>query len=107
MDKFDRPFTVQIDRIVEEIIPAFLKGKQEDLVKMKSALDNGDYTSVEQIAHKIKGSSGSYGFNQLSELGKELEFACKESDKEKVPELIEQIGCYLKFVNIEYIDDME
>ena len=58
---------------------------------LRALFDRGDVTSVAREAHSIKGSGRMYGVEELSELGLKLETAAKNSRKNEIPELINQI----------------
>lgn len=69
-----------IDKDLEEIIPSFLANRQKDIAEIETALDANNYKEVESIGHKLSGSAGSYGFNELGKIGKEIEEACKHKN---------------------------
>jgi len=44
----------------------------KSVMKMKDALTESDFSTIESIAHKIKGSGESYGFKKIGQIGRSL-----------------------------------
>jgi hypothetical protein len=93
---------VTIDADLEEIIPTFLDNRHKDLVKIDQALASKDLKAIESIAHKLAGNAGSYGLDQLGELGASLESSCQEGDKDKVDKLCQEYKDYLSRLEIKF-----
>ena len=73
--------------------------KQDEI---KSAWDNKDIAHVHDLMHKLAGSSGGYGFDELYQLvlkGMELTENNQVVDSEAVQECLEQI--YATFESIQ------
>ena len=68
---------------VEELVPEYLKQRSEDLDKLSTAIGAADYGTISRLAHQLKGSGASYGFHELSEIGKALERAAKTLNLEE------------------------
>ena len=93
---------VTIDADLEEIIPTFLENRQKDIGKIDQALESMDLKAIESIAHKLAGNAGSYGLDELGELGASLESACQAENKEKVDELCQGYKDYLSRLEIKF-----
>lgn len=93
---------VTIDADLEEIIPTFLENRQKDIGKIDQALESMDLKAIESIAHKLAGNAGSYGLDELGELGASLESACQSENKEKVDELCQGYKDYLSRLEIKF-----
>jgi HPt (histidine-containing phosphotransfer) domain-containing protein len=80
-----------VDHELNELKREFLDEAREKVDEMQSLLDGGrsDSASLDRLAylaHQLKGSGGSYGYQQISEDAAELEkaiesLAAKDSDK--------------------------
>ncbi len=46
-----------------------------DINDMRTAFENSDYDKLRRLAHQMKGAGGSYGYNIMTEVSKELEDA--------------------------------
>lgn len=87
-----------VDQELEELRREFLAEAQEKVAEMQSRLDGGsggrDLERVTYLAHQLKGSGGSYGFQAIStdaaELEKAIEKVSKGEGANKVDEKIRQ-----------------
>ncbi len=70
---------VAVSEKLRPLVPKFLERSAADVERMRAALAAGDAIALQQLAHKMYGTAGSYGFNQLGELAKQLEAAAKEN----------------------------
>ena len=86
---------IHIDESIKDLIPDYLKRRKNDAKNMKKALRGSDLSTVESIAHKMKGSGESYGFKKISQLGQQIEKSAQEKDHEKTKRLLEAFEDYL------------
>jgi CheY-like chemotaxis protein len=63
-----------------ELFARFVEFADEAVILSKSALENGEFQSLAEIAHSIKGSSGSIGAERLQAASLALELAAKARD---------------------------
>ena len=61
---------------------------------------NFDFKSIQRIGHSMKGTGESFGFNEISRLGKEIEDIAKIRDKNKLIELNTKFLQYINSVEI-------
>jgi len=94
------PEVVHIDQSIKDLVPGYLKHRKNDIQKMKDALTESDFSTIESIAHKIKGSGESYGFKKIGQIGREIEQAAQEENYEKTNRLLEEFELYLD--NLQY-----
>ncbi len=96
-----------VEREMEEIIPFFIEESQQEIKELIEALKKGDYETLREFGHKIKGSSVtcSEGFREMSDIGLAIEKAAKE--KKSLKEIQSLVRDYVNYVNnveIVYID---
>ena len=65
------------DPELKELVALFLADLSCDLDRLTQALEKNDLASVAFLAHQLKGSSGSYGFPELSQQAARLELCAK------------------------------
>jgi len=53
---------------------------QNRISGLQQALEERDLETVQQLGHKIKGTGGSFGFDNVTIMGGMLEAAAKEGD---------------------------
>lgn len=88
-DEMGRPPLPDVHASMVDLIPDFLKRRGEDIHLLRSAFAEADFEAIAKIAHKVKGSGGSFGFPQLSEIGADLEVAARSKDREATESGIE------------------
>jgi HPt (histidine-containing phosphotransfer) domain-containing protein len=67
-----------VDHELNELRREFLDEAREKITEMQSALDDELLDRVAYLAHQLKGSGGSYGYQRISTDAAELE-KCVES----------------------------
>ncbi len=72
----------------QELISRFITRLRNQLDALSAAADKGDYQEVAALAHWLKGSGGTVGFDDFTEPGKKLELLAKESREKEVTKAI-------------------
>lgn len=91
---------VKVGRDIGEIVPLFLECRRSDLLKIRQALQNGDYETIRKLGHNIKGAGGGFGFDAVSELGIQIEAAAEKQNGEIVGKYAEELAGYLLHVEV-------
>ncbi len=63
-----------------DLADRFITGLPEMLDKMQHAKDQSNWPALQDCAHQIKGIAGSYGYDSLTLLAKNLELSLKNND---------------------------
>ena len=61
-----------------EVVRLFLTSTEEGITQIETALAAGDTGELRAVAHRVKGSCGNVGANQLEALCRDLEMAGRE-----------------------------
>ncbi len=93
---------VYVDKDFEDLIPEFFEDIRHDIQSMTDALNNGDYESIRQLSHRIKGAGGAYGFDAVTNMAKFLEDAAKDGNPDSVRKYITELSNYLNRVQVKY-----
>ncbi len=93
---------VHIDSDLQDLIPDYLENREKDLLAFKQALKKNNFDKIAVLGHSMKGSGGGYGFNDLSNIGRAIEKAAKNRDKESVRRSITDLTEFLKNVEVVY-----
>lgn len=99
----DEAIVAEVDADLEPIIPQFFETRAADVEALRKALSVGDFESARFIGHNMKGAGGGYGFEGISDIGKELEAAAKAKDAAAIKMYLTQLIDYLKRVRIVYV----
>lgn len=93
---------IHADPEIADLIPKFLDNRQKDINLIESALEKNDFEAIRILGHSMKGAGGGYGFNGVTEIGKNLEEAAKEEDTNKIRNGIHDLAEYLRKVEVIY-----
>lgn len=72
-------------------LPRFFENYADDLDQLKQSLEDRDGEAVESTIHRMKGSSGSWGFQAIHETAVDLEEAAKNRDWDAVESELETL----------------
>ncbi|HEX2571064.1 MAG TPA: CHASE3 domain-containing protein [Polyangia bacterium] len=97
-DPHDIPIHVAPE--LRELVPNYFKHRQQDLDTLEKSFSTEDFNTISRIAHNLKGSSHSYGFDGLGEIGKELEVVAQRRDLAGVRGQIDRMRDYLDRIRI-------
>jgi HPt (histidine-containing phosphotransfer) domain-containing protein len=68
-----QPIIVTVAKDLEDLVPTFMKNRGKELETLAHALAAGDFDQMRQLGHRMKGVGNSYGFEKVSQLGKQVE----------------------------------
>jgi CheY-like chemotaxis protein len=94
------PIEIEIPEGLEELVPGYLEARKAEYAELLTLLAASDFDRVRVLAHNMKGSGTSYGFPNLTELGRRLEQSAKQSDHEAVQSDFDRLGDYLRRVRL-------
>lgn len=92
---------IKVDESIIDLVPTYLENRRSDIKKINKALEADDISTIESLAHKMKGSGTSYGFERISHLGKQIESSAMEKDCEKIRLKIKELEFFLENVRYE------
>ncbi|QAR32975.1 PAS domain S-box protein [Geovibrio thiophilus] len=85
---------ISIDPDLADLVPAYISRKAEEVAEMRKAAERDDFEKAGFIAHSIKGTGASYGFEIITELGRAIEESAKLGDKNSVMRNISRLEDY-------------
>jgi hypothetical protein len=91
---------VRIDPMLASLIPGFLHNRREDVIAMRAALADGDFSTIGRLGHGMRGSGRGYGFQAKTDIGKGLELAAEISDHAASQILLRELTSYLDRVEV-------
>ena len=97
-----KTITVIVAKDLEDLIPTFMTNRGKELETLRVALGAGDMEQLRQLGHRMKGVGNSYGFEQISVLGKKFEDDAKTRDLPALQALIVEYADYLARVKVVY-----
>jgi HPt (histidine-containing phosphotransfer) domain-containing protein len=94
--------TVTVAKDLEDLVPTFMKNRGKELETLRAALAAGDFEQMRQLGHRMKGVGNSYGFEKVSQLGKQIEDQAKAGDRAALGTYLDEYADYLARVQIVY-----
>lgn len=95
-------FHVVIDDCLEDLIPGYLEHKKEECKELTVAIEKNDFEFVEKLGHRMKGEGRGYGFEEISNIGAQLEAEGKSQQLVQSLALVQQLEHYLLNLDITY-----
>jgi histidine phosphotransfer protein HptB len=92
--------TIVVDEDLSDLVPGFLARKRGELEAMRDSGAPRDYAAVGRTAHRIKGEGSAYGFDRMSEVGREIELAATAQDDGAIASLAAGLLEFLDHVEI-------
>jgi HPt (histidine-containing phosphotransfer) domain-containing protein len=83
-----------------DLIPGFLQNRRQDVSAMLDALDRGDFETVGDLGHDMKGAGGSYGFQTITDIGAALAQAADSLDNDASRKWMGELSRYLDRVEV-------
>lgn len=98
----DPHITIPVARGVEDLIPAFMKNRAEEIETLREALAAGDFEQLSRLGHRMEGVGVPYGFERVSQLGRQIRQSALTCDGAALALQIAEYADYLGRVRIVY-----
>ena len=95
--------TVEVNSEVQSIVPEFLENRKKDCLLINSLLERNSFSEIRTLGHRMKGAGGSFGFDDISEIGEVIEKAALAADKETISSAVLRLADYLDRVVVVYV----
>lgn len=102
MQKDNEKIIIHADPEIANLIPGYIENRKRDILKLREALDKGDYEAIGYLGHNMKGSGEAYGFSAISDIGAALERAAMQNNKDKIKRRIDELEDYVGRVEVVY-----
>ena len=96
------PITIKVNPRITKIVCRYLEHRKQDMGGLLLALADGEFEIIRNAAHDLIGTGGSFGFKQMSVIGRSLEIAAVNRQIEEVEILLEGLAEYLSRVEVVY-----
>jgi CheY-like chemotaxis protein len=96
------PVQVSIPQAIRSLVPQYLQDQRGVAASILIALEQHDYQTIQDLAHKMRGSGGSFGFDTLSTIGQSLEEAAQNKSQEAIRHWHYELSRYLDRVQVVY-----
>jgi HPt (histidine-containing phosphotransfer) domain-containing protein len=93
---------VHVDSDLEDLLPGFLDDWKGEIESIREALERDDYETIRKLGHNMKGTGGSCGLEEITEMGRNLEEAAKAMAPEAIRVNLDTLSSYLARVELVY-----
>ncbi|MES2528407.1 MAG: Hpt domain-containing protein [Bdellovibrionota bacterium] len=70
--------------VPEEMLNRYVERRRRDLEECVRHLRDGKLNFIEKVGHQLKGNADTFGYPELSEIGKELEVAAQKGSHDQI-----------------------
>jgi HPt (histidine-containing phosphotransfer) domain-containing protein len=95
-------YAVRVQKDIEDLIPVFMSNRRKEIEALRLALASADFEQLRQLGHRMRGVGNSYGFERISEIGKEIEDGASAGDRAGIASCITEYSHYISNVRISY-----
>lgn len=85
-----------IMEIPEDLLQRYVTRRSNDVENCLTFIENKNFEQLEKLGHQFKGSALTFGFQDLSSIGRELERAAQERDQEECLRAVRAFRSWLK-----------
>lgn len=91
---------VKVDPDLEDLIPGFMDNRHRDITNILEALQERNFEKIRILGHTLKGAGGGYGFEGISEIGRQIEQAAENEEADDIKEQVARLQIYLDVVQV-------
>ena len=89
MDDFDDDEWAEMQKM-------YINHTFKELNTIKETLESPSFDSLRTFGHNIKGSGGMYGYNEITNMGTQIEAAAKDENLESIKSNLVDLNKFLK-----------
>ncbi|PKB72031.1 MAG: hypothetical protein BZY87_02510 [SAR202 cluster bacterium Io17-Chloro-G6] len=102
METISEKIVIQVNPRIGDIVDSYLEHRNRDVNSLLDALDKGEFEQIRHLAHDLVGTGGSFGFEDMSLIGRSLESAAVNEETREIKLLVEDLAVYLSNVQVVY-----
>jgi hypothetical protein len=88
-----------------DLIAGYLQNRAQDIEKLKSALADGDFATLQRLGESMYALGNPYGFRQITTFGRLIREACAAHDDVSMRQVLLQYEDYLAKVSITVVPE--
>ncbi len=102
LERLSDTIVIQVNPRIGDIVDSYLAHRNRDVDSLLDALDKGEFEQIRHLAHDLVGTGGSFGFEDMSLIGRSLESAAIKKETKEIKLLVEDLAEYLSNVRVVY-----
>lgn len=92
---------VRIDAEFLDLVRAYLANREKDVEAINAALQRRDFETIYRVGHNMQGSGRTFGFDELTVIGAELQRAVTAADTSEIARLEGRLRNFVSRVELE------
>ncbi|MGH7823358.1 MAG: Hpt domain-containing protein [Candidatus Binatia bacterium] len=97
-----QPIVIHVDPEIRDLIPDFLDNRRRDVAALADAVGARDFDAVYRLGHSLKGVGGGFGFDGISDIGRDIEGAALSKRLDDLEDRIQALRSYLDNLKLIY-----
>lgn len=91
---------ISVDAVLRDLVPRYLANRGKDVETATMALVRGDFELIRGMGHNLQGSGRTFGLDEISAIGIEIERAAKAADRVEIARQLNRLEDYLSRIEI-------
>ena len=91
---------IKVPAGLDDLTPQYLDDRRSEFANLDQALRRSDFQQIRTIAHNLKGTGSSYGFEELTTLGAAMEISAKQENAGALKKQLAALEEYLNNVEL-------
>lgn len=104
-DEIRLPKTVVVQKDLAQLLPQFFQSRRDNVRDLRIHAASKDWDKISRIGHVMAGICGSFGFDQMGELGRHIETLSKQKKADDVMTIAGDIEKNLDEVRVVYEEE--
>jgi len=93
-------YIVRVDPDYADLVPGFLENRRSEIDIIRNSATGGDFREIRRLGHGMKGAGAGYGFQVITDIGKNLEAAAINEDVSAIEAELKRLDSYLSEVRV-------
>lgn len=93
---------IKLEEFLKDLTPNYLDERRKEIPDLETLIKSKDFQAIKKKFHKLAGSGGGYGLDELSNLSKEIENHADLQEYDHIEQLFDQYKDYISKVEIEF-----
>lgn len=85
---------------IDNLIPEYVEARKLEIKQLILDFQMGNFSAIENVAIKLKGNAGSFGFDELGQLAAQLEISAREKNHRQTTELLKKIKDLIEQIEV-------
>lgn len=90
---------INVDPDLRDLLPGYLANRGKDIETVTAALERGDFELIGCTGHNLLGSGRSYGLDEVTAIGVDIERAAKTADRGEIVRQLRRLEDYLSRID--------